>query len=193
MMDFISSIQQWLNWFLPADMPSGLDYQRAILMVVTCLIMLIAMWLLVLTWKISGDLQKETVAIALFLTVVMGGILTAVKNGAFLWSAIILLSLLFLLVTLDLLFFGAGSPALTAYTLPILLAAYVIGLWAALLMAVLISAMLWLTAYVALTQRYEPQLPAQRSHLTFTAPTLSLIFLSVALLSGLWTIQLGAS
>lgn len=163
-----------------------LEKGAARLVVATCLGLAAAVVFLVVAWLVSGDLMIETVVAGLVLIVVLGGLALLARRGRARLANWLLLGLLLVLISLDAGAYGLGSPAAAAYVLPVLLAACVVGLWAGLLVAALGAAGVWLMAIAAGAGWYEPYVAYEVSHLTFTAPFLTVLLVLAALIVGWW-------
>lgn len=163
---------------------------RAGLVTATCIGLAGAMIALVLTWLISGDLQWETVVATTVFTAILAGIVALSRSGRTLLAVWLLVGLLTVLMTVDVIPYGLGSPSVAGYVIPIVLAACGIGLRAGLAVAGIGSATAWLVAWATTTSLYEPWEPVHISHLTFTAPAMTVIFFLTALVVGFWTYYL---
>jgi hypothetical protein len=160
---------------------------RAKLIMVTSLSVMLAAWVLVLTWLISGDLEGITVIAAVIFSTVMIGLAALARSGRVslaAWSLVILLCVLILADTAD---YGLGSPSIGSYLIPIVLAACTLGLAASVGVAVCGSAVVWLIAVALSSGWYQSSAPFQIDHLTFNAPVLTVIFLLVAVIVGWWS------
>jgi hypothetical protein len=102
-------------------------------------------------------------------------------------AAWVLVLLLASLVTGSAAGYGVASASTAAYVLPILLAACALGLGAGLGLAGASAGIVWLLAWGERAGWVQPQLEPQSYHLTFNAPTLTLLFVLVALVSGTWS------
>ena len=156
------------------------------LIIASCLGLMAATGFLILAWLISGDLMIETVGAGLVLILVLGGLALLARRGRVHLATWLLLGLLLTLISLDAAAYGLESPAAAAYVLPVLLAACALGLWAGMAVALLGSAAVWLMAIAAQAGWYEPYSPFELSHLTFTAPFLTVILVLTALIVGSW-------
>ena len=178
------------EWLLP-DTEQVLVHGRAGLVIAACLALTAAVVALILTWIVSGDLQRETAvagAVFILLLVGIGALARRGRVSLATWTLVILLTLV---ITTDVMPYGLGSPAAAAYVIPITLAACGLGLWAGIGVAVFGSVAAWLVAWATTAGWYEPWELVDISHLTFNAPALTVIFLIVALIVGVWTRYLG--
>ncbi len=180
----------WLNmvweWLLP-DTEDVLVRGRAGLVIATGLGLTVAVVALILTWLASGDLQGETVVAGAIFVAVLAGLGTLARAGRATLAAWLLVILLTLLIAADVAAYGVASTASAGFMVPIVLAACGLGFWPGLGVAGGSSAMAWLLAGAENAGWYEPFLPPDISHLTFDAPALTVLFLLVALIVGLWT------
>lgn len=172
----------WL-WFPPGD---SLTRGRARLVILTCLGLVSATLALILTWLISGDLQWETVVAGTVLALLLAGLIALAHRGRVGIAMGLLIGLLSLIITTDVAAYGLGSPAAAAYFVPIVLVSCGYGLWAGLGMAALSAGATWAIAWATTGGRYQPYGPVDISHLTFNAPTLTVLFLLVATIIGVW-------
>lgn len=186
-MDWFKGIWEWL---LPAT-KDALTRGRAGLVIATCLGLTVAVVGLILTWIVSGDLQGETVVAGAVLIAVLAGLGALARAGRALLATWLLVILLTLLTTADVAAYGMASTASAGFMVPIVLAACGLGLWPGLVIATFSAAVAWLLAWAENAGWYEPLLPPDISHLTFDAPALTVLFLLVALIVGLWTRHLG--
>lgn len=175
----------WL-YFLPVT-DNIVVRDRIGLLVTTCLTLALIMCLMMAIWWLSGDLQRETVWFSIIFFLVLSGISYLAYATYLLLASWILVLCLTLLVAADTYYFGVSSPSSVAYTIPILVSAFNLGLTAALCLAFLIVLVIWLSAFGELTEWYQPQLSKARSHRTFNAPLMTVIFFVIALLAGLWS------
>ncbi len=163
-----------------------LEHGRAGLVATTCLGLITAMAVLILTWLISGDLEWETAVAGTVMSLILVGFIILARNGRSRLALWLLSGLLFLLITSDAVSFGLGSPAAAAYFVPIVLVACGIGLWGGLGMAAAGGTAVWLIAEAAAAGRYMPEIPYEEWHLTFIAPLFIVLFFLVALIVGYW-------
>jgi hypothetical protein len=98
-----------------------------------------------------------------------------------------LVALLTLIVTAVVVTYGLGSISASGYELPILLAACTLGLLGGLALAAIGAALVLVLAWGERAGRRRPLLPTHIHHLTFNAPTLTVLFLLTALIGGVWT------
>lgn len=182
-MDRLRSIWQSL---LP-NVDDALLRGRAGLIIAACLGLIATALTLILVWLVTGDLAWETVLLALLLSLLLAGIVVLARTGRVRLATWLLVLLLLLLITADAVSFGLGSPAATAYVIPILLATCGLGLPAGLGVALFSSAAVWLIAWGAFAAWYEPWEPFALWHLTFTAPFLTVLQWLVVLIAGFWT------
>lgn len=157
------------------------------LIVTTCLVFVLIMCFMIATWWLSGDLQRETVWFSVIFLLILSGISFLAYATYWVAASWLLIICLTLLMAADTYYFGVSSPSLAAYSVPILISAFTLGLTAALCLAFFIILVIWLCAFSELTEWYQPQLPKARSHRTFNAPLMTVIFFLIALLAGLWS------
>lgn len=180
------NLQSLWNRLLPSKTPP-LTRGRAGLIVITCLSMAGAILALILTWLLSGDLQIETVIAGLVFCIILAGIARLAQVGRTGLAAWLLIALLEILVGLDVAAYGAGEPGAAAFFIPILLAACGVSLWAGVGIALISSVVVWVTAWAAYADWYQPELAFELSHLTFNAPMYMVLFLAAAALTGWWS------
>jgi hypothetical protein len=156
---------------------------RIRLILATCLGLAGAVAFIILYWLFSGSLEDiETVfAGGVFLLILVGIAWLARKERVKL-AAWLLVSLLVALITADIASYGIVTPAAAAYVIPILLAAFCLGLWAALGVAVFATAAAWVVAWM----QVSAQPAADISQLTFNAPILTVILWVTAWMAGEW-------
>jgi hypothetical protein len=160
---------------------------RARLILATCVGLILAVWGLVLTWLISGDLQIETVVVMIIFSLILLGMAAVSRSGRVMLAAWLLIALLGLAVVSDVAYYGVGAPGIFAFVLPIVLAACLSGLAGGMIMAVVGASVAWGVAIGAMQGWLAVAIPFQMDHLTFNAPVISLIFLLVALIVGWWS------
>jgi len=178
-------MSSWLSWLLPQTQ-APLIRGRALLIVLTCLSISAAYAALVVVWIVSGDLDWETLVAWGILTGILAGLVALVRGGRVALSAWIIVGLLVLITAIDVISYGLGEPGAAAFTIPIVFAACALGLWPALGVAVTASAVAWFSAIGEMVGWYMPGEVAIESHLTFNAPAYTVIFVLVALVTGLW-------
>lgn len=174
------------EWLLP-DTEDALVRGRAGLVIATGLGLTAAIGGLVLTWIISGDLQWETPVAGAIFILLLTAIGALARTGRATLAAWTLVTLLMLLITADVAYYGVGSTSAAAYVIPITLAACGLGWWAGLGVAGVSAAWVWLLAGAEAAGGYTPALPPADYHLTLSAPVLTVLFLAVALIAGLWS------
>lgn len=182
-MDFLLRI--W-NLVLPPG-ENALLQIRAGLIVIVCLAFALIALLLVMTWLLSGDLQKKTVwaAAGFMVFLLTAGLLAYLTYWQL--ASWLLIIVLIVISAADTYAFTVASPLSILYVIPVLIAAFNLGLLTSILIASLAVAFIWLSALAELTEWYNPQIPKARSHRTFNAPVLTVMLLTVALMSGLWS------
>lgn len=177
-------------WF-----PPGTPWQRgrARLVMVTCLSLIAAMGMLILTWLLSGDLEGQTVVAGLGLTIILLGLAALAQAGRVNWATGLLVGLLWALITADVAAYGLGSPAAAAYFVPLALVSCSYGLGAAIGLTALSAGAVWLIAWATVSGRYQPYGPVELSHLTFNAPALTVLLLLVTVILGVWSASTGVA
>lgn len=171
---------------LPASY-SVLEQGRARLVIATCLGLIIAALALLATWLVSGDLEGQTVVAALIFSLSLLGLIRLVSLRRVTVAAWLLILLLMLIITLDVIDYGLGSPASAAFFLPIVLAGCVLSFRGGLAVSFAAAAASWGSAVAAYNGMYQPAIPFNLSHLTFNAPVLTVLFLLIGLIAGYWT------
>lgn len=182
----MDTLQLILNWLLPAT-DDVLLRGRAGLVIVTCFGVAIALVSLTIVWAITRDLQKQTVVASTVLLVLLTGIGVLARRGSVPLATWLLILLLVVIIAAEVYMYGVASLPASALVLPILVAAYGVGLVAAFGIAALGSTYIWLLAWGEQAGWYTPQLGCDISHLTFNAPGLTVLFLVVALTTGAWS------
>ena len=160
---------------------------RARLILATCVGLTLAAWSLVLTWLISGDLEGETVVVAIIFSVTLLGIAVVSRSGRVTLATWLLIVLQALAIVSDVAYYGIGAPMIFAFLLPTVLTACLIGLAGGMIMAIIGSIVAWGVAVGAMQGWLSVAIPFQMDHLTFNAPLISIIFLLVALIVGWWS------
>lgn len=136
-------------------------------------------------WAITGTLEDwETVVGGLILGGLLAGLAILARRGHPSLSALLLSGLLFVLVAADIVYYGLGSPSVAALLLPVLLIACTFGRKLGLAAAALAAAAMFSIAWASLNGLLESAVPAVESHLSFTAPVLSVILFFCAGLAG---------
>lgn len=159
---------------------------RAGLVMSICTALAAAVFALILTWLISGDLEGETVIAGIIFSLLMGGIIFLAHHGRAALASWILIILLMLLITLDASSYGLGEPGAAAYIIPILVAICTVGFWAGMVTAIFASLAVWLIAWAPLAGWFAFPEASEISHLTFNAPFYTVVFILCALIAGLW-------
>jgi len=172
------------HWLYPSHLAPHVR-GRAGLVAVTCLGIIAALALLLLTWLLSGDLEAETAIASAVLGLLLLGITALARSGRVRSALWLLIGLLTSLITANLAGFGLGSPSAAGYILPVLLAACGAGLLAGLSIAAGSAGLLWLFAWLTTSGRYAlPYGTVDSSHLTFNALALTVMLLLSALIAG---------
>ncbi len=136
-------------------------------------------------WAITGTLEDwETVVGGLILGGLLAGLAIMARRGHPSLSAVLLSGLLFVLVAADIVYYGVGSPSVAALLLPVLLIACTFGRKPGLAAAALSAAAVFGIAWASLNGMLETALPSVESHLSFTAPAISVILFFSAGLAG---------
>ena len=177
------------EWLLPAT-ENVLLRGQAGLVIAACLGLALAALALIVTWAITGDLQRETVVAAAALALILIGIGALARGGWVTLAAGALIVLLTLIITAIVATYGLGSVSASGYVLPIVLAACTLGLSAGLALAAIGAALVWVLAWGERAGWRQPLLPTHTHHLTFNAPALTVLFLLTALMGGVWTAYL---
>lgn len=178
-------MSQWFERLLPRT-DDALLRGRAMLVAATCLGISAAYAALIIFWFLTGDLDWESTIIWAVLSAILGGFVALARRGRVTLAAWGLVGLLTALITADVSSYGVGEPGAAAFVLPIVLASAALGLWPALGVALVGSVTVWLAAAAEIAGWWD-WLPAPvESHLTFNAPMYTVIFVLVALISGLW-------
>jgi len=165
-----------------------LERGRARLVVTTCMGLVAAVVFIIGYWILSGSLEDwETLVAGGVFILLLGGNAWLATRGHVTLTAWLLVGLLTLLISVDLVEYGIGSPTAAAYVIPIVLAACCLGFWEGLGIAAIGSAVCWLIAWASTSGRLELDPPADISHLTFNAPALMVMFLLTALIVGWWS------
>ncbi len=164
-----------------------LDQGRARLVIIACCVLIFAFAALLLVWLISGDLEGETVILALAFALIQLSLIRLAQRQHITLAAWGLVVLLMLLIGLDTASYGLGSPAGAAFVLPIALAGCALGLKPGLTMAGLATVIVWGVAVAGQQGWYQAETPFELSHLTFNAPFLMVLFVFIGVLTGLWT------
>src|SRR5512143_393144 len=143
---------------------------RAKLILATCAGLIFAVWGLVLTWLISGDLQAVTVIVAIAFSVMLLGVATVSRTGRTTLAVWLLIVMLGLVTIYDAAYYGIGAPDIIFFVLPIILAACLIGLSAGMITAIIGTLATWSIVVAAMQGWLEVAIPFQTDHLTFYAP-----------------------
>lgn len=136
-------------------------------------------------WAITNTLEDwETVVGGLLFGGLLAGFAALARRGHPSLSAVLLAGLLFVFVTADTAYYGLGSPLAAALLLPVLLIACTLGLKPGLAAAILGAAAVFGIAWASLSGILATEMPAAESHLSFTAPLISVILFFGAGLAG---------
>jgi hypothetical protein len=160
---------------------------RAKLILATCVGLILAVWALVLTWLISGDLQIETVLVTIVFNFMLLGIAAVSRSGRITLAAWLLIVILGLAIVGDVGYYGVSAASIFAFVLPIILAACLVGLTAGMITAIIGAIVAWGAAIGAMQGWLDVAVPFEMKHLTFNAPVTSIVFLLVALIAGWWS------
>jgi hypothetical protein len=174
------------EWLLPQNMGARVR-ARAAVAIVTCLALIVAFALLLLVWTVTGDLQVETAVAAVLLSVALLGVVALARSGRVTLANAFLVILLTVLCTLNLVAYGVSGVHAAGYFVPLVVATCGVHPLAGMVVAVLGSAVGWAAAWAASVGWYEPQIPFETYHLTFSAPALTVFLLLVAVILGVWT------
>ncbi len=146
-----------------------------------------AVLFIILFWVFSGTLEDiETVFAGGAFLLILGGIAWLAQRGRERLAAWFLAGLLTLLITVDIQYYGVGTPSAAGFVLPVVLAACALGLWAGLGVSLVGCAVIWLVAWGSTSGGWVSP-PAPIDHLTFNAPALTVILVATALIVGLWS------
>jgi len=175
-----------INKFLPTA-ASPIQRARAKVTVVTALAIGAAMLALVLFWVVTFTLEDvETVIITAILILLMAGIIFLVKRGRVALGAWILTLLMIFLNISNMTWYGVSTTSSAGYLIPILLALFGIGSAAGFGVTVFGCVSVFAISLLASTGQIQTEIPYVESHLTFDAPTLTLIYLVVFFISNTW-------
>ena len=169
---------QWAR-LLP-EFADAEERARARAVLAACGGMIAACAALLCTWLLSGDLEGITVIAAGIFVAILIGIAALARRGRVTLSGWLLTGLLATLITADAWSYGLGSPAATAYIIPIVLAISALGAKAGWGLATASSLSVMLLAWGEVAGWHTPLSPVEVSHLTFNAPLLSVVFLLTA-------------
>lgn len=175
----------WWNKLLPAT-GDPLLRSRAALIVATALGVLVVLLALILTWLISGDLQWQTVVMAVFFSGLMAGIVALARAGRIRWAAWLLIGVLMAATASAQVGYGLASPGAAGFFVPIVLAACVSGPGGGLIVAFASACVVWVIGIFAATGFYTPLIPYDISHLTFNAPLWTFLYFLIAAMVGFW-------
>jgi hypothetical protein len=183
-------MKKFFDYFMPPA-TDRVERARAALVLVTCGIIIFGMLLMIVFWVATGSLEEvETVRDAGILSLVLVGIAFLVRVGKIrlaAWSLVVILGGVTLLISV---MYGVATLSSSGIVLSIILAAAGIGLWAGLMVAALGSAGMWAIAYAASIGAIQPWIEYEVSNLTFDAPFLTVLFLMVALMVGVYARRL---
>jgi hypothetical protein len=169
--------------------PLAIQQKRSRLIIATCFGLIGAVAFIILFWIFSGSLEDiETIFAGIIFSLLMGGIAWLAHKGKVTLAAWLLVAFLTLLITLDMIGYGITTPAPASFVLPVLLAAFCLGLWPALGTAALGSVVGWIVAWLGTSSIYAPA-DADIADLTFSAPVLTVILFVSALMAGYWSSQ----
>ncbi len=146
-----------------------------------------AVWLLIFTWLISGDLEGATVMAGLVFSGVVLGLGALARSGRVRLAAGLMVGLLTLLIALDSASYGLAAPGAAAFVLPVVLAACCLGFGWGMAVAVVCATAVWAIAWATYAGWYAAYDPATLSHLTFNAPFYTVILLLTAVIVGAWS------
>ena len=176
-----------LESFLPST-TSRVDRARAIVVLTTCGVVILATLAIILFWVFTGSLEDtSTITAGFVLLLMMLGLVALVRRGNVrlaLWLLIVLLALIILEISVE---YGVSTLSSSAFLLPILLAACGAGLWAGLFLALVGSTGMWVIAFASANGTLQPWIPYQVSNLTFDAPFLTILFFMIAVIVGVWS------
>jgi len=162
--------------------------RQASLIVAVCLLLIVIQVALIVLWRLTHDLENRTVLGFCVVSAVLIGLIGLVHGGQVVpagWGLVIGMTAF---LTAEVYLYGIGDVFVAWYLTPILVAASLAGVWGAMGVAVVASAVVWLGAAAQMVGRHTPPwstLPYQQMYLTFNAPIMSALYLLVACMAGL--------
>ncbi len=151
------------------------------LVILTAVCLAAAMGLMLVYWVATASLESWRTAVAAGgVAVLLAGIVLLAHRGRVRLAAALLTGLVFFPVVEVSYEYGLGTPSIAGFVLPILLAAFTVGLGACFVVAGVAIAAVWLIGAAAALGWYVPWIPYQVSDLPFTAPFYTVLFLLVA-------------
>lgn len=175
-----------MNALLP-ESASGFERAQAKIVSDTSIVTGAAMLALVLYWIVTNTFEDiETIVVLTIILIILGGIIALVKRGYIKLGAWLLIGLMLLLNLSNMIWYGIGNVSSAGYIIPILLAVFSVNPKVGMRVTILGCVSAFLISYLASIGQLTTEIPYQESHLSFDAPTLSLIYLIVGALAGNW-------
>lgn len=172
---------------IPASQPpvrSLLEVQARIV-TVACIGLSLAVIAVIGGWAITGTLTDwETVVGGVVFIAILAGLAGLARRGRAALAAGLLAALLFVFISVDIAYYGLGSPSAMAFLLPVLLLTCTLGLRPGLVAAVLAAIVVFGVAWASLNGLLVVGIPVEESHLSYNAPVISVILLFCAGLTG---------
>lgn len=179
-------LENLLNNILPGSY-SHFDQIRAGTIVITALAVSTSMVLLVLYWVVTKSFESiKTIFAAFGIILLLALCVGLAVGGQVVAGSWILIMVLLLLNFVSMAAYGISTPASAGYILPILLAMLCLGSGAGYVVTIFGCVLAFVLPLLHSKGRFNPVFPYKTSDLTFDAPTLSLIYLLVALITGSW-------
>lgn len=164
------------------------DQAIALTVIKTSLAIGLAMLLLVLYWVFTKSFETiKTIFVMLGVMVILALCISLEITGRVSAGALILIAVTVLLNFASMAGYGISSSASSGYILPILLAFFCLGSSAG--YAITLAGCIFVFAIPILSSKgwIRTIFPYQASNITFEAPSLSLIYLLIALITGSWS------
>lgn len=176
---------EWLESWLPTTLDRVARGQAAIVLIACAALTLVIIALLIM-WKISRDLEGVTVLAAIVMIALLWGLWWLAYSGYVIWAILGLVGLLLAILSADVFVYRSEPLAASGYMVPIVIAATGLGMGWGIAIAVLSTGIVWLFATGERLGWYRGQRERRRSYLTYNAPTLTVLYLLVAAISGVW-------
>ncbi len=179
-------LENLINNILPKTY-SHFDQIRAATIVITSLAVSTAMILLVLYWVVTQSFEtKKTIFAALGIILLLVLCVGLAISGQVNTGGWILVLIMILLNFANMLGYGISTSASAGYILPILLAMFCIGPGAGYAVAIFGCVFVFTIPILHSKERFHFAFPYKTSSITFDAPTLTLIYLLTAVITGSW-------
>jgi hypothetical protein len=181
-----ASMQSYLAWFLPSS-ANPLQSGHASVVVVASVALILTIFLLLIFWKLTKDLQRWTVIVSAAIVMFLGWLIFLCHLGLTPFAAGLLITLMLALLVADVMAFGISSVGGSFMVAPILLAEFGLGTGTGWILAGVCACAIWMCAWREASGKLASHREQQRDTWTFQAPALTALFLLVEIIASTWS------